>query len=184
MTSQICRAAVSAANFAFDRLYDYRIPAELENLVQPGMRILVPFGKGNSQIEAFAVQVMRTSDVENLKEVQSVLDLEPVLDEHQIHLAAWMCSSLYSTFFDCAKVMLPSGLWFRHEEWYQLADGITQEQLDERAQHEPILTLFSVKKPRRSLKDIRAEVPDSNLMRRLNELCRPAILRFSSSVTR
>ena len=184
MTSQICRAAVSAANFAFDRLYDYRIPAELENLVQPGMRILVPFGKGNRLTDAFAVQVMQTSDVENLKEVQSVLDLEPVLDEHQIHLAAWMCSSLYSTFFDCAKVMLPSGLWFRHEEWYQLADGITQEQLDERAQREPILALFSVKKPKRSLKDIRAEVPDSNLMRRLNELCRQEILRFSSSFSR
>ena len=145
MTSQICRAAVSAANFAFDRLYDYRIPAELENPVQPGMRILVPFGKGNRLTEAFAVQVMQTSEVANLKEVQSVLDLEPVLDEHQIHLAAWMCSSLYSTFFDCAKAMLPSGLWFRHEEWYQLADGITPEQLDERAQREPILTLFSVK---------------------------------------
>lgn len=184
MTSQICRAAVSAANFAFDRLYDYRIPAELENLVQPGMRILVPFGRGNRRIEAFAVRVMPSSEAENLKEVQSVLDLEPVLDEHQIHLAAWMCSSLYSTFFDCAKGMLPSGLWFRHEEWYQLADGITPDQLAERAQHEPILALFSVKKPKRALKDIRAAVPDANLMRRLNELCRQEMLRFSSTFSR
>lgn len=180
----ICRAAVSAANFAFDRLYDYRIPEELEGLVQPGMRILVPFGRGNRQVEAFAVQMAQTAEVETLKEIQAVLDTEPVLDEHLIHLAAWMCSSLYCTFFDCAKTMLPSGLWFRHEEWYQLADSITKEQLEKRSADEPILLLFSEKRRKRSLKEIRAAIPDSTLTHRLNVLCKQNILRFSSSFSR
>ncbi|MDO5547251.1 MAG: primosomal protein N' [Eubacteriales bacterium] len=184
MIVSICRAAVSAANFTFDRLYDYRIPEELEHLVQPGMRILVPFGRGNRSVEAFAVQVTQTAEVEKCKEIQAVLDTEPVLDENRIHLAAWMCSSLYCTFFDCAKAMLPSGLWFRHEEWYALADSVTEAEREALSAEEPILGLFSAKKRRCSRKEIQTAVPESTLARRLNELCKRDILRFSSSFSR
>ena len=41
------RIAVSAATYAIDRPYDYRIPEELQLKVQPGVRVFVPFGKGN-----------------------------------------------------------------------------------------------------------------------------------------
>jgi primosomal protein N' (replication factor Y) len=184
MTVSICRAAVSAANFAFDRLYDYRIPEEWQDLLQPGMRILVPFGHGDRLVEAFTVQITTVSDMDKLKDIRQVLDSEPVLDDHLIHLAAWMCSSLYCTFFDCAKVMLPSGLWFRHEEWYELDDSVDQEQCRELAEDEPILALFSEKKRKLSLKKIQESIPDATLTPRLNSLCKSGILRFSSSFSR
>ena len=47
----VCRVAVSAANYAFDRLYDYDIPEELRGQVQPGVRVIVPFGKGSRTCE-------------------------------------------------------------------------------------------------------------------------------------
>ena len=41
----IAKIAVSAANFAIDKPYSYAVP---ENLcVQPGQRVMVPFGRSN-----------------------------------------------------------------------------------------------------------------------------------------
>ena len=42
----IAGIAVSAANFAIDKLYSYRIPAGMA--LQPGQRVQVPFGRGNT----------------------------------------------------------------------------------------------------------------------------------------
>ena len=36
----LAKIALSAATFAIDRPYSYRVPAQLENLLEPGMRVL------------------------------------------------------------------------------------------------------------------------------------------------
>ncbi|MGN1014194.1 MAG: primosomal protein N' [Butyricicoccus sp.] len=180
----ICRAAVSAATFSFDRLFDYFIPAELDGTIQPGMRVLVPFGNGNRTVEAFAVQLGQAEDTQPLKEVQSVLDAEPVLDEHQIRLAAWMCSSLFCTFFSCAKLMLPTGLWVKHTEWYMLSDGVESEQLKLLTAQYPFLSLFAGKTKKRRVQDIDALCGGKRPVRELNQLCAEGILQFSSSFSR
>lgn len=45
----IAKIAVSAALFAIDKPYSYEIPPELT--LEPGMRVLVPFGRGNRSCE-------------------------------------------------------------------------------------------------------------------------------------
>lgn len=36
-----------------DKIFQYRIPEELESRLQPGMEVVVPFGKGNRQIKGY-----------------------------------------------------------------------------------------------------------------------------------
>ena len=43
----VAKVAVSAAVYAIDKPYDYLIPQEMQEIVKPGCRVLVPFGKGN-----------------------------------------------------------------------------------------------------------------------------------------
>ncbi len=45
--ASIARVAVSAATYAIDKPYDYLIPGKLAEKVRPGVRVAVPFGKGN-----------------------------------------------------------------------------------------------------------------------------------------
>ena len=45
----VAKIAVSAANFAIDKPYSYRVPQEMTLL--PGMRVMVPFGRGNRHCE-------------------------------------------------------------------------------------------------------------------------------------
>ena len=43
----IARVAVAAATISFDRAYSYRIPSALLPQALPGVRVMVPFGRGN-----------------------------------------------------------------------------------------------------------------------------------------
>ena len=63
------RIAVSAATYAIDRPYDYRIPEELQLKVQPGVRVFVPFGKGNRVTEGIVLSLSQESSYPDCKEI-------------------------------------------------------------------------------------------------------------------
>ena len=105
----IAKIAVSAATFAIDKPYSYRIPEGM--VLRPGMRVQVPFGKGNKRTEGVALSV-EASDEQELKSIDCCLDDEPVLTQQMLRLAAFMRERYFCTLFDAVRVMLPAGLWF------------------------------------------------------------------------
>jgi primosomal protein N' (replication factor Y) len=130
MADMIGRIAVNAATYAIDKLYHYRIPAELQKAAQSGVRVWVPFGRGNKACEGILVQTLPAAeDTETLKSVIRILDDTPVLDAELMSLAIYMREHLFCTFFDCVKAMLPSGLWFRRRESYGLCPARPQVRL-------------------------------------------------------
>ena len=38
-----------------DRVFDYKIPAHLEESIHPGVQVWIPFGMGNRRIKGFVV---------------------------------------------------------------------------------------------------------------------------------
>lgn len=108
----IARIVVAAAVYAIDKPYDYLVPDALEDSVQPGVRVVVPFGRGNRRTEGIVLFLEQGTEKKNLKMVESVLDQEPVLDETMLRLAAFLRERYFCTFFDAVRAMLPAGLWF------------------------------------------------------------------------
>ena len=106
----IGKIAVSAANFAIDKPYSYRIPQDMT--LAPGQRVMVPFGRANRRTEGIVLTVEPGSE-DKLKPVESCLDDTPILTETQLRLAAFLRERYFCTFFDAIRVMLPAGLWFR-----------------------------------------------------------------------
>ena len=151
----ICAVAVSAATYAIDKLYDYSIPAALVGAVQVGCRVLVPFGRGNKKVEGMVLQ-LRPPEYTGvrLKAVIEVLDETPVLDPGQIRLGIWMRQHLYCTFFDCLRLMLPSGLWFKRREVYSLLRKPDEALADPNLRE--IMALFSDSNPERTVDEIKA----------------------------
>ncbi len=149
----VCGVAVSAATYAIDKLYDYSIPEPLIPAVKVGCRVLVPFGRGNKKVEGM-VLVLRPEaySAQRLKPVTEVLDEEPVLDATQIKLGIWLREHLYCTFFDCLRLMLPSGLWFQRKETYTL---VQQPILPLSQPLQEIMDLFSEDVPERTVEEIR-----------------------------
>ena len=51
----VAKIAVGAAVFAIDKPYSYQIPPEIS--ISPGVRVVVPFGKGNRRTEGMVLAV-------------------------------------------------------------------------------------------------------------------------------
>ena len=83
----IAKIAVSAANFAIDRPYSYRIPEGM--VLQPGQRVQLPFGRANKRTEGVVLTV-EPGDEKGLKAVELCLDQESILTDRQLRLAAFL----------------------------------------------------------------------------------------------
>jgi len=108
----IARLALSAVPFYIDKPYDYLVPEELENKMKPGMRVHVPFARGNKICEGIVLKTCEKSDLTKLKSIIRCLDEEPVLTEDDIRLAYYMRERFFCTFYDAVRAILPPGLWF------------------------------------------------------------------------
>ena len=118
---QIARVAVAAATYAIDKPYDYLVPEQLAGRAQVGVRVTVPFGKGNRASEGVILALSEESRRPKLKALSSVLDESPVLGNEVIKLALWMRERYFCTLYDSVKALLPAGLWYRVQESYLLA---------------------------------------------------------------
>lgn len=117
----IAKIAVAAAAFAIDKPYSYFFPETMH--LSPGIRVTVPFGRGNKPTEGVVLQVESGSG-DGLKTVSCVLDSEPLLDAGMLHLAAFLRERYFCSFYDAIRVMLPAGLWFRTKDTFRLNGDI------------------------------------------------------------
>ena len=115
----IAKIAVSAAIYAIDKPYSYRIPAGMKLSV--GARVSVPFGRSNKRCEGVVLGV-ETGDESKLKPVDRVLDETPLLSAELLHMAAFLRERYFCTFYEAVKAILPAGVWFREQERYFLCD--------------------------------------------------------------
>lgn len=109
MNRLIATVAVEKTFFNFDSDYDYYVPEELEKSIKVGMIVRVPFGNGNRFREGIVVKLY-TAINSKLKEIVSVVEKTPVLDEEMVLLALWLKERCFCTTYDCLKQMLPRGL--------------------------------------------------------------------------
>ena len=159
----LAKIALSAATFAIDRPYSYRVPAQLENLLEPGMRVLVPFGKGNRSSEGLVLSLEQAEETHRLKEIQTLLDRRPVLTPEGIQLALWMRERFFCTVYAAALTMLPTGLWYVLKEGYALAPAVDRETWEAKTAGHPrarqVMTLLHGAGGRADLAQIR-DIPD------------------------
>ena len=115
----IGKIAVSAANYAIDKPYSYLIPEGME--LQPGMRVTVPFGRGNRRCEGVVLSLEAVESGE-LKTVEQRLDEQPLLSHRSLKMAAFLRERYFCTFYDAIRAMLPAGLWFQSKETVSLTE--------------------------------------------------------------
>ena len=126
-TDVLCHVAVSSATYAIDKPYTYLVPESLEQRIQPGMRVIVPFGTGNRRVEGLILDLFSGERKRGLKPVRTLLDETPVLDPSAIKLALWMRERYFCTVYDAVKAMLPAGLYFSLKDRYSIVSGIERE---------------------------------------------------------
>ncbi len=97
------------------RTFDYAIPAKLQDNLEAGMRVRVPFG--SEQLVATVVALKAQSDFAGqLKAIQSALDTEPTLSNAQLALADWICVRYLAPLGLVLQAMAPKRLLRREPQ--------------------------------------------------------------------
>ena len=101
--------------------YTYRIPAELADIVVDGMRVVVPFGRGNRLIQGFVVGLVdEAEDADKLKDIDSVVELTPVLNDELLQLGGWLAETNFSFRISVLQTMLPNVMRAKYSKTLQL----------------------------------------------------------------
>ncbi len=99
------RVIVDISNDELDRIFDY----SFENLsLQPGCRVLVPFG--SRQIEGYVIEIVESSDIplDKIKSVIKRLDDYPVITDEMFELMRYMCERYHVRVIDALRLFIPT----------------------------------------------------------------------------
>ena len=100
-------------------------------MLEVGMRVHVPFGKGNRLIQGIVLGLESQSDEEemeqDLKDITEVLDFSPVLTQEQLWLAEELRKSVFSYKISILKAMLPGFLNSSYDKILYPLEGLSQE---------------------------------------------------------
>lgn len=107
-----------------DRAFDYLVPEALEDVIKPGVRVIVPFGP--RKIQGFVIGFSDRSEFTGLKEIIEPMDLTPVLNEELLGLGDWLTEQTLSYKISAFQVMLPAALKAKYEKKIKLRQSMDQ----------------------------------------------------------
>lgn len=92
-----------------DKIFQYRIPSQLEEKLTIGAEVLVPFGRGNTQTRGYVVGFSEVCkyDVEKLKEISGISKDALAIEGRMVALAAWMKEQYGGTMIQALRTVLP-----------------------------------------------------------------------------
>lgn len=100
----------------FANYYSYRIPADMEQTIQRGCRVMVHFGKKHYYTGIVAhIGDCSEERAEKLKEIFLLLDVAPILKRPQLKFWDWVSSYYLCSLGDVYKAALPSGMKIESE---------------------------------------------------------------------
>lgn len=105
----IAKVLVEINNINVDKTFDYIVPFKYIEKIKIGMRVKVPFA--SRELEGFVLDLVNsTDDNYELKEIISIVDTEPILNNELLHLGQFMSKKYFSTLISCYQTMLPKAL--------------------------------------------------------------------------
>lgn len=104
-----------------DHVFDYRIPEKWKEMIQPGIRVIVPFGP--RMVQGFVINIKDYSEFDKLRAIKEPMDLEPVLNQELLDLGDWMTCEAMCFKITALQAMLPSALKAKYEKVIQVTDG-------------------------------------------------------------
>ncbi len=166
---------------SLDKPFTYKIPKKLIGEAVKGARVKVPFGFGDRPTEGIITNIFEESGIEEVKELKSVTDSMPALTQNDIDLVMEMRERCWCTFYSAAKLLLPVGSEQKKEEWVNLTDKFTidemREQTKKSALQERLLILIENASGSMEMAAIKAEM-GKNARAQVNALKKKGIVEI------
>ena len=185
MIKLIAGIAVDNTVYHFDKIFDYVVPDALSGEIKTGCRVLIPFGRGNKKRQGIVMNLknIETENTTNLKEIHSLLDKEPVLNDEMLKMAQFMKAHCFCTYYDAVKAMLPAGINYKITTEYTVQKPMEFE-LFELSDEKRRVVQFLLKKGAPVKKETLLDTfgfSDSSL---LDDMCKEGLLQKNDSTYR
>lgn len=147
---------IDANHAEVDRVFDYRVPAQWEEAVCVGLRVMVPFGQRNTKREGYVIALTETTEVPagKIKEIAEILDEgRPILTPPILELAKWMKKEYFCTLNQCLQAVMPAGIRTK-SVWYVELTEQTAELSEKEQQVADVLTEQGGAAPLRELEQV------------------------------
>lgn len=147
---------IDANHAEVDRVFDYRVPAQWEEAICVGLRVMVPFGQRNTKREGYVIALTETTEVPagKIKEIVEILDEgRPILTPPILELAKWMKKEYFCTLNQCLQAVMPAGIRTK-SVWYVELTEQTAELSEKEQQVADVLTEQGGAAPLRELEQV------------------------------
>lgn len=188
---KIAVVVISNSTREFDKKYHYTIPVELIEKVEPGMRVIVPFGKSNKSVEATIFDLIEVEETSGLKSIKRILDEKPVLNQILLKLSEWMKDTYICTFADAMRCMLPPGIGIkstcivRIQKDNSEKDDIPAEKEDKlSATQKKILEILNDLGGECEKEELKSRVASNSFIKNLNKLVETEKVNFFEEYAR
>lgn len=93
-----------------DKPYTYIIEPDMIESIREGIRVLVPFGRGNRIIIGIVIKIQNNCENHHkLKSIIDVIDDKPLISKDMIDLSLWMSEHYLSPYVESFQTVLPPG---------------------------------------------------------------------------
>jgi len=101
-----------------DRTFHYSIPAGLRTRIRPGARVAVPFQR--RLLTGYVVSLLQHTDVQDMKKIADVPDLQSTFDEHMLELTRWVSEYYFCSWGEALACAAPPGAIVEGQRHFRL----------------------------------------------------------------
>ncbi|WMM26757.1 primosomal protein N' [Tissierella sp. MB52-C2] len=168
MNVKYAQIIVNNKSSQVDRPYTYIVEGELQDIVKEGMRVIIPFGRGNKLIKGIVIKILDNAPYKSrLKKVVDVLDDKPLISKELIELSIWMKEYYLSSYLDAFQPVLPPGDFKEINTFIELVDKKIDNNVDE---EEAKIISYLRNKGKILLEDCKKDLRINNINKLLNDL--------------
>lgn len=163
-----------------DRPFTYAINA-FEDIAKEGMRVVIPFGRGNKPIKGFITRIYEDNDIKDykVKNIIEVIDTKPLVSKELIELGIWMKDKYLSPYLDALQPILPPGDFKEIQTFVELVDS--NKELIQNEDENRIVDYLEINGTT-NIEDLRKELSINNINQILKGLEEKQILNITIDI--
>ena len=102
------KVIVDITHEKLDKVFEYIIPSELEGVLQVGVEVIVPFGRGNRETNGYVIGITDTCEyeAEKVKPILRLAEKRMAIEGKLVALAGWMKEHYGGTMIQSLKTVL------------------------------------------------------------------------------
>ena len=162
--------------------YTYVIPKELENSIQPGFRVIVPFGK-NKFYTAIVLRIHQNRPQHiDLKEIHSQLDSNAIVNQHQLKLWEWISFYYMAPMGDVYNAALPAQLKLESKAYVSLSRNYQDAGTDLTPTEQQVVGYLQDNKRPLQISELVRDLDNKNILSHINALADKKVVSVAQTI--